>query len=213
MPSFNLPAHNQSRSSVIGQKTRQAAFTAFTTILACSILLSACGLSPEAQAKARTEKLEQFATTVTQHLLDKNPETLKSSITTFMRDEVNDPERDKLQALKIIPDSPISVERIEQENQAAGRSNEVSISSVKALTPIEQDSVKFEVKGNEVSKLKGKVIDTKPFNYELTVLLNGEMSGYPRLTDLKGFVAPAATADSSSQPNSKASKKGRRRRG
>jgi hypothetical protein len=134
------------------------------------------------------------------------------SITTFMRDEVNDTERDKLQELKIIPDSPISVERIEQENQAAGRSNSISITSVKALTPVDQDSVKFQVVGSEVSKLKDKVVDTRPFSYELTVLLNPEMSGYPRLTDLKGFAVPAATADSGNQ-GGKGNKRSRRKRG
>lgn len=171
-------------------------------------------MSPEAMKKARTDQLEKFATTVTTHLMDRNPETLKSSITTFMRDEVNDSERDKLQELKIIPDSPISVERIEQENQAAGRSNSVTISSVTALTPIDQDSVKFRVIGTETSTLKGKTTASKPFNYELTVLLNAEMSGYPRLTDLKGFVAPAATADSGAQAApAKGNKRGKRRRG
>ncbi|MBS2005520.1 MAG: hypothetical protein JST01_00675 [Cyanobacteria bacterium SZAS TMP-1] len=180
--------------------------------LLAAVGLSACGLSPEAMKKARSEKLEKFASTVVEHILDKNPETLKVSITTFMRDEVNDSERDKLQQQKIIPDSPIDVERIEQENQAAGRSNAVKITSVKALTPIEKDSVKFEVVGNEVTKLKGKVTDTRPFKYELTVLLNGEMSGYPRLTDLSGFTVPAATADSSQAATGKSGKKIKQRR-
>jgi len=162
--------------------------------------------------KERSEKLEKFAQSVVEHILDKNPETCKMSITTFMRDEVNDTERDKLQTQKIIPDSPIDVERLEQENQAAGRSNVVTISSVKALTPIEKDSVKFEVVGSEVTKIKGKVTDTKPFKWELTVLLNSEMSGYPRLTDLSGFVAPAATADSSQAANTKGGKKAKQRR-
>ena len=183
-----------------------------TLALAASVLLGACGLSPEAQKKARQDKLEEFASTVVQHLLDRNPETLKNSITTFMRDEVNDPERDKLQELKIIPDSPISVERIEQENKEAGRSNTVTISSVTALTPVDQDSVKFRVIGTEVSKLKEKVTNSQPFNYELTVLLNPEMSGYPRLTDFKGFTAPAATANSDTQRD-KSNKKLKRRRG
>jgi hypothetical protein len=183
-------------------------------VLAASLMLSACGLSPEAMKKDREEKLELFAKTVTQHLLDKNPETLKNSITTFMREEVNDSERDKLQELKIIPDSPISVERIEQENQAAGRSNAVTISSVTALTPIEKDYVKFRVVGSEISKLKDKVTDTKPFTYELTVLLTGDMSGYPRLTDLKGIVPPATTADSgSAAASAKGAKKAKRKRG
>jgi hypothetical protein len=187
---------------------------ALTLALAVSVLLGACGLSPEAQQKVRAEKLELFASTVTQHLLDKNPATLKNSITTFMRDEVNDAERDKLQELKIIPDSPISVERIEQESQAAGRSNAVTISSVTALTPVDKDYVKFKVVGTEVSKLKGKTTGSQPFNYELTVLLNPEMSGYPRLTELKGFVAPAATADSGGQAASaKGAKRVKRKRG
>jgi hypothetical protein len=183
-----------------------------TLALTAALGLSACGLSPEAMKKDRTEKLEKFASTVVEHILDKNPETLKMSITTFMRDEVNDSERDKLQTAKIIPDSPIDVERMMQENQAAGRSNVVSITSVKALTPIEKDSVKFEVVGNEVTKLKGKVTDTKPFRYELTVLLNSEMSGYPRLTDMSGVVAPAATADSSQAASTKGGKKLKQRR-
>jgi hypothetical protein len=183
-------------------------------VLAASMMLSACGLSPEALKKARSEKLELFAKTVTQHLLDKNPETLKSSITTFMRDEVNDSERDKLQELKIIPDSPISVERIEQENQAAGRSNTVTISSVTATTPVEKDYVHFHVVGIENSMLKGKVTGSQAFAYDLTVLLNPEMSGYPRLTDLKGFVPPATTADSGAPSNSaKGAKKIKRKRG
>jgi hypothetical protein len=206
-PRFSLQIGIQPRRALSSQ-------IALGLVLSASLLLGACGLSPEAQQKARAAKLEAFATTVTQHLLDKNPETLKTSITTFMRDEVNDSERDKLQEAKIIPDSPISVVRIEQENQAAGRSNTVAISSVKALTPVDKDYVKFQVVGTEISKLKGKPTGSQPFNYELTVLLNPEMSGYPRLTDLKGFVTPAATADSGAQAStSKGAKRPKRKRG
>ncbi|MBU6453052.1 MAG: hypothetical protein KGS72_14805 [Cyanobacteria bacterium REEB67] len=206
-----MHSHRSSQAKTPASAIRALALSTAAAIAFSSLIMSGCGLSPEAMKKERAAKLELFAKTVTEHLLDKNPETLKMSITTFMRDEVNDTERDKLQELKIIPDSPISVERIEQENAAAGRSNTVSVTSVKALTPVEQDSVKFQVIGTEVSKVKEKVVDTRPFNYELTVLLNPEMSGYPRLTDLKGFNVPAATADSSNQ--NKGSKRSRRKRG
>jgi hypothetical protein len=187
-------------------------FSLISATAVASIVLSSCALSPEALKQARAKKLETFAGDVTKHLLDKNPATLNNSILAFRSDEVSPDERDKLEQLKIIPDSPISVDKLQQENEAAGRSNEVVISSVVPISPTDADSVKFKVDGKEISKLKGNVTDTRAFSYELTVLLNAEMSGYPQLTDLKGFTAPAATADSSNQ-SSKNSKRGRRRRG
>ncbi len=57
------------------QNRPQAALGLF---LAASMMLTACGLSPEAQKKARAEKLEAFAKTVTQHLLDKKSRDFES---------------------------------------------------------------------------------------------------------------------------------------
>lgn len=189
-------------------------FSLFTTAIAVliSLSLSSCALSPEAKKKQKEQTLIKFATTVTKHLLDRNPDTITASANQLMHSEVHESALDKLQARKILPDSQIDVWRAIDDSQVAHRTNEIAVKSVKAISPLDKDDVKMLVSGDEIIKTSGKQSGVKPFNLELTCRLSDEMDNFPRLIDVNGLSANA-TAYGSTPSGSPKSKQRVRRRG
>ena len=105
----------------------------------------------------------------------------------LLHQEVSSSARDKLQAQKVLPDSTIDVLRDISDAEVLHRTNVIDVSSVKAITPVDKDTVTFQVTGKETVKIGGKVSEVHPFSMQMTCLLTNEMDIYPQLKDLKGF--------------------------
>ncbi len=197
--------------------TRKPLLTSFlamtVSLLALASSVSGCAVSPEAKKKAREATLDKFSKEVTKHLLDRNPATLQESVNQLMHGEVHVSALEKLQARKILPDSTIDVLKAIDDAQIAHLSNEVQILNVRALTPLEKDSVTFRVTGKEIVKVSGKQKDVRPFSLELTCRLTPEMDNMPTLIDVGGMNATTAFSGSGSTAPSPKNKRNTRRRG
>ncbi len=175
--------------------------------------LTGCAVSPEAKKKAREEALEKFSRVVTQHLLDRNPTTLTVSVNQLMRVEVHNTSLAKLQARKILPDSNIDVLRAIDDAEVAKTTNEVQILSVRPLTPVEKDPVKYRVTGKEIFKVAGKQVDMRPFSLELTIRLTPQMDGEPALLEVGGMSASTVFSKPAQNKSAEKNKKTSRKRG
>ena len=185
--------------------------SALLTVLV-SLSLSSCAVGPEAKKKQKEQTLIKFSTTVTKHLLDRNPSTIQASAQQLMHAEVHESALEKLQASKILPDSQIDIWRAIDDSQVAHRTNEITVKSVKPITPLDKDAVKLMVSSDEIIKTSGKQTAVKPFNLELTCRLTDAMDNYPRLLDVSGL-GPNATAYGSAPSGSPKTKQRTRRRG
>ncbi len=175
--------------------------------------LTGCAISPEAKKKAREETLNKFSKLVTQHLLDRNPTTLTVSVNQLMHVEVHHNALATLQARKILPDSNIDVLRAIDDAEVAKSTNEVQVLSVRALTPVEKDPVKFRVTGKEIFKVAGKQVDMRPFSLELTIRLTTQMDGEPALLEVGGMTANTAFSKQAQNKSAEKNKKTSRKRG
>jgi hypothetical protein len=181
------------------------------TCLGTSLLaFCGCSQSPEAMKKARTETLEKFAKEATEHLLDKNPETIKVSVNQLMHQEVHTNSIESLQKKKILPDSSIDVLKAIDDAQRAKRSNKVQINSVKPLSSLEKEDVSFQIRGQEQILVNGKTTSTKPFTIELKCRLTDEMNNYPQIIDVNGMVSYAPPQQDGKDSTSGGRKKRRR---
>lgn len=169
-------------------------------------------MSPEAKKAKKEQALAKFATSVTKHLLDRNPDTIQASAQQLMHAEVHESALDKLQARKILPDSQIDVWRAIDDSQVAHRTNEIDVKTVRPISPLDKDDIKVQVVGDEIVKTSGKQTAVKPFNLELTCRLTSEMDNYPRLLDVSGL-NPNTTAYGSTPSGAPKNKVRIRRRG
>jgi hypothetical protein len=151
-----------------------------------SVLLSGCSQNNPA---ARKTTLEKFCTSVSQHVLDRNPATISESLSTLLHEELSDAARQKLEDTKVIPDSPITILRYKDIWTKAHKTNRVDVASIRATTPIEAKDVTFKVIGKDWDLVDGKETDFHPFQFDMVVELTPDMDGLPRVLDLQVLTA------------------------
>jgi hypothetical protein len=180
-------------------------------LIVAGCCLTSCALTPEQKKQQRTEVLTKYCTSVTKHLLDRDPTTIQESVNLLLHQEVSSSARDKLQAQKVLPDSTIDVLRDISDAEVLHRTNSIEVTAVKAITPVDKDTVTFQVTGKETVKVSGKVSEVRPFSMQVTCLLTNDMDIYPLLKDLKGFPQAMIRRPSTQAEQSSSAK--RRRRG
>jgi hypothetical protein len=150
--------------------------------LAAVLFVGAC-TSPEQIRKERLKTLEQFSTGVAKHIFDRNPETVKESMTVLTRDELSQATTDKLQAQGYLPKTDIGILKIEAEQEDAKRTNVVTVNSVSAQGPVEKPIVPMQLDGTITTKTEGKPDETVPFTLKLTCKFDTETGGLPQVVD------------------------------
>jgi hypothetical protein len=217
MPLFNevkFPA--PVRSTLTGTLKPRASTPTAAGRLLCGIamvtlLLSGCSQNNPAARKAT---LEKFCTSVAQHVLDRNPNTISESLSTLLHEELSDAARQKLEDTKVIPDSPITVLREKDIWTKGHKSNRIDVGIVRALTPIEAKDVTFKVSGKDWDLVDGKQTDFHAFQFTMTTELTPDMDGLPRVLEIQGLGAggsPTAVAAEVKDDSPKSSPKRRRR--
>lgn len=170
--------------------TKSTIFRAFTTTLLSSLVmlgLAGCSKSPEQLKQERLDQLTKFSTTVTKHILDRDPATIQESVNLLLHGEISNDTRVRLQSEKVIPDSSIDVLKLISDAQTFHRVNSIEVTSAKPVSDVSKDIVTMQVIGNETIKVNGKVASVKPFNMQLVCRLTKEMDGYAQLEDVKNF--------------------------
>lgn len=163
---------------------------ALTTPLLSSLVilgLFGCSKSPEQVKQERLDQLTKFSTTVTKHILDRDPATIKESVNLLLHGEVGNDTRVRLQSEKVIPDTAIDVLKLISDAETFHRVNSIEVTSAKPVSDITKDIVTMQVIGKETIKVNGKVDSVRPFNMQLVCRLTKEMDGYAQLEDVKNF--------------------------
>src|SRR5436190_8943556 len=83
--------------------------TAFV-IIAAAVAITCC-TSPEAKLKQRDSLLTTFVTSTVNHMMDRNPDTMKASMTVLFRDELTEKVIEKLQHQDVLPHTELSIEK------------------------------------------------------------------------------------------------------
>lgn len=196
MPLFNKSKIvATSRLSLTGNLKARAVIWNTACRLVCgtamiSFLLSGCSQNSPAARKAT---LEKFCTSVAQHLLDRNPDTISDSLNILFHEELSDAARQKLEDTKVVPDSPITILRYKDMWTKAHKSNKVDVAIVSPLTPIEANDVTFKVSGKDWDLVNGKQTDFHYFQFTMTAELTPDMDGLPRVKDIQGLGAGGTT--------------------
>jgi hypothetical protein len=176
------------------------------------ILLAGCSQN---SAAARKQTLERFCSSVAQHILDRNPNTISESLSTLMHEELSDAARQKLEDTKVIPDSPITVLREKADWVKGHKSNRVDVGIIRALTPIEAKDVTFRVSGKDWDLVDGKQTDFHTFQFDMVAELTPDMDGLARVLEIQGLgKTPIGASVASAKDDSAkggASKRKRRR--
>ncbi len=196
------------KSNLVTKKNRLTATRNAAAIFALSLCLTCLAgcKSPEQKRLERQTHLEKFCTSVVQHLLDRNPDTIRASITHLQREELPDPVFDKLQEQGLLPKTELGILRIIDRAQEIHSSNEVQVKTVKPIGPIEKDLVPFTVSGVEINKTQGKPDESSPFSCTITCKMNDETGDYPQAIQITGLsqqVKPATKTDSKEQHSKK----------
>jgi len=146
---------------------------------------SSCS-SPAQKLHDRQIKLENFAVGVVKHLLDRNPTTYRQSVSSLMREELNDSTIDKLQSIDKLPEPGLEELKIVDDAQDHKATNAVETTSVKALGSAQNDIVPIQVKGRVVNYTNGVKKSEEPFSLEVDCKLTEDMEGYPRAVAVRG---------------------------
>ncbi|MDR3616708.1 MAG: hypothetical protein P4L53_24315 [Candidatus Obscuribacterales bacterium] len=185
------------------QSLKRAAVTGALMFVAVAITVTTSGCSKEQQLKQREQKLADFATSVAQHILDRNPETIKESLTVLMHEQLDLKLLEKLEGTKVIPDSPITLMRETEQWKTDHRSNKIQV-SVQPLTPVDKDQVTYKITGTDSTLVDGKKVDDRPIDFSIVCMLTSDMDGFPRVVDLTGLdKGKSASSTSASAPTKK----------
>jgi hypothetical protein len=180
----------------------------FCAALLCSTVISGCS-NPEQVKRQREETFRKFCTSVAKHMLDRNPDTIKESMTLLFRDELTEPVIEKLQSQGHLPKTELGILKIVSEQEEQKASNVVTVAAIKPAGPIEKDVVPFVVTGQVTEKSEGKPDRTEPYTLKLSCKLNEQTGGYPQVVDAT-LVPPAAKPAPPPEPAAKKKKKRRR---
>lgn len=167
--------------------------------------------NPEAEKRKREQLLGQYCTGVAKHVLDRNPITVRESMTHLFREELQEPVIEKLQKEGSLPKTELGVLKIITEAEERHTTNEVQVGAVKPLGPVEKDIVPFQVTGNVVTKTEGKPDQSKPFSMKIVCKLNEQTGGWPQVVELTGLAPEAKPAPAPATKEPAGKKKKRRR--
>jgi hypothetical protein len=185
------------------QSLKKAAVRGALMFAAVAITVTISGCSKEQQLKQREQKLSDFATSVAQHILDRNPETIKESLTVLMHEQLDLKLLEKLEGTKVIPDSPITLMRETEQWKTDHRSNKIQV-SVQPMTPVDKDQVTYKITGTDSTLIDGRKIDDRPIDFSIVCMLTPDMDGFPRVVDLTGLEKTKdGTAASATTPTKK----------
>ncbi|MBI4532534.1 MAG: hypothetical protein HY711_01195 [Candidatus Melainabacteria bacterium] len=171
------------------------------TLLAM-IGLNACS-SPEQKKKERLKVFEKFVTQVATHIFDRNPVTIRESITHLFREELTEPVIQKLQNEGNLPKTELGIVKIVTEAEENHTTNQVTVVSTKALGPVEMDVVPFQVTGTVTTQAKGKLEQPKTFSMRVTCKLNEQTGGWPQVVDISGLTTEAKKSASKTSTSTK----------
>lgn len=155
-------------------------------VILLPILLTSGCASKEQQLKDRQTLLENFARRLTEHLMDRNPATIKESIAQLVW-EIDEKTLEKLQEVDAVPDAGLDTLKIIQHAEKNKTKNKIVVTSVKELGPVGEDVVPVEVSGQNIEQTEGKPDKIDPFTITMQLKLTKEMSGYPRAIDVSGL--------------------------
>lgn len=171
--------------------------------LAC---LSGCGSNP----KQRDDMFKTFVTSVVNHMMDRNPDTMKASMTVLFRDELTEPVIEKLQKQNVLPHTELGILKVVDEEEDEHETGTVRIDSVKALGPVDKPVVPYEITGATILKTSGKPDVVNPFTVKLSCKINEESGGYPQVIDASVSTPVLQAANNVSAPT-KVKKRKRKR--
>ncbi len=203
MDNEHLPESEDTR---VGLALRIGAFLLLVLVV---VGLVSCS-NPEAEKRKREQLLVKFCTGVAKHILDRNPVSVRESMTHLFREELTDPVIEKLQKEGSLPKTELGVLKIITEAEEQHTTNEVNVTGVKAIGDVEKDFVPFQVTGKVVTKTDGKPDQTKPFSMKIVCKLNEQTGGWPQVTELSGLAPQAKPAPPAKEPPAKTKKKRRR---
>lgn len=183
-------------------------FDALFLLILVIIGLVSC-TSPEAEKRKREQLLAKFCTGVAKHILDRNPVTVRESMTHLFREELTEPVIEKLQKEGSLPKTELGIVKIITEAEEQRTTNTVTVNGIKPLGPVEKDIVPFQVTGKVTTKTEGKSDQDKPFSIKIVCKLNEQTGGWPQVVDLSGLTPQAKPAPAKEPP---AKKKGHKRR-
>lgn len=178
-------------------------------VLVGGFALGACS-NPEADKKARLQTMEKFVTTVVKHLYDKNPETVRESMTALFREELTDGVREKLQREKQLPNTELGIVKILTEAEENKTTNVVDVTSVKPIGDVDKVTVPFAVSGQVTTKTEGKPDQVKPFAIHIACRLDKVRGAWPQVVDVTGMVPDEPKKKEAGE--SKTAKKKKRKR-
>jgi hypothetical protein len=184
------------------QSLKKAAATGALMFVAVAISVTTSGCSKEQQLKQREQKLAEFATSVAQHILDRNPETRQESISIFMHQEVDSNLITKLENTNVLPDSPITLLREKEQWKTDHRTNKVQV-AVQPTTPVDKDQVTYKVTGTDSILVDGKKVVDRPIDFSIVCMLTPDMDGYPRVVGIDGLDKTKAAAQTSAATQTK----------
>ncbi|HEY9868263.1 MAG TPA: hypothetical protein V6D08_03790 [Candidatus Obscuribacterales bacterium] len=183
-------------------------FGALFLLILVIIGLVSC-TNPEAEKRKREQLLSKFCTGVAKHIFDRNPVTVRESMTHLFREELTEAVIEKLQKEGSLPKTELGIVKIITEAEEQRTTNAVTVSAVKPLGPVEKDIVPFQVTGKVTTKTEGKPDQDKPFSIKIVCKLNEQTGGWPQVVDLTGLT-PQTKPAPAKEPAAK--KKVRKRR-
>lgn len=175
------------RLQQIGHILNQALNIILVNLVLFTTALSLSGCSKQEELQQRKQTLEQFCTSVAQHILDRNPDTMRESLSTLLHEQLTDQSREKLEDSKVIPDSPITVMRETAESKDAHRSNKIDVLIVRPLTPVEKDPVTYKVTVKDITLINDKPANDKTYSFTIVCKLTPDMDNFPRVLDVAGL--------------------------
>jgi len=179
-------------------------------LLASLLVFALAGCkSPEQVKKERLDVLEKFTVGVAKHILDRNPETVKESITHLQREELSEQVFEKLQSDGHLPKTELGELKIIEDAQEQHTTNTVDVSAVKPLGPVEKDIVPLQVSGQVTEKTEGKPDTVKPFTFNVTCKLNEETGGWPQVVEISALEPPKPKPPAAKEVKQKGKKKRR----
>lgn len=193
MPLFNsfpIARRRPAKSSRV-ERILATAFCLLTVLISATAVGSLTGCSKVDEMEKRKTLLNDFCTKVAQHLFDHNPETMEGSLNMLLHEELTDKVREKLEDIKVLPDSPITILKEKEEAQKSHLSNKIDVIIVKPLTAVSKNPVAYKVGGKETILFNGKPKNEQMFSFTMVCDLTPEMGDYPRVVDIAGLQAPA----------------------
>ncbi len=174
-------------------------------------LLTSCA-SVEERKRQRQQQLEGFAGKVVQHLLDRNPDTYRRSISALMREELDDNTINNLQSIGRLPQPGLEELKFISDAQDQKTSNKVETPIVRAVGDMAKEVVPMRVTGKVTNYKNGVKTDDRSVQVEVDCRLTDAMDGYPKAVAVRGL-DPVKSVAKQTDDNKPRSRRRARNRG